>query len=130
MEEFQAGTVLFRDLWFERDISTLCGGWVEVLIAALTQHTDLVLTQAVTEHGNRWEVLFPGFVPRPPSSRALSCESGQSDEDGMDEECIESTVDDATSGWQPSEGLSWDTSNVHYDSDSASGWGDPHLAWN
>ncbi|THH31729.1 hypothetical protein EUX98_g2469 [Antrodiella citrinella] len=126
MEVFQTGTVLFRDLWFEKDISTLCGGWIEVLVAAVTQHTDLVLTQMGTEHGSRWEVLFPGFVPRPPSSRALSSDAGHLDEDEMEDEYTESMADDAASGWPSFEGPSLNTSN---DYDSALGWGDPHLAW-
>ncbi|KAG5649961.1 hypothetical protein H0H81_001308 [Sphagnurus paluster] len=35
MEEFREGFMRIEDLWFERDIAILCGGWIEVLVRAV-----------------------------------------------------------------------------------------------
>lgn len=67
MEDFRQGTVLLRELWFEPDISLLCGGWVEVLVAAIHHEEDLTLVETETKYDISWSVINRNFIPRPSS---------------------------------------------------------------
>lgn len=120
MEEFKTGTLTIRELWFEQEVSTLCGGWVEVLVAAVNQQEDFILSQKHTGHGYTWEVLFSGFVPRSPSPTTpadvrldedamLGSDDEGGDEDGDDtgESEPRDTHSMVHSSWFSSGNLDW-----------------------
>lgn len=61
MEEWRESEASIRQFWFEEDISTLCGGWVELLVTAVDEHPELQLVQTNPE--GRWFVNLPGLSP-------------------------------------------------------------------
>ncbi|KAF9533905.1 hypothetical protein CPB83DRAFT_844740 [Crepidotus variabilis] len=47
MEEFRLSFLRVEELWFEPDISELCGGWIEVLIRAVEESSELALKKDI-----------------------------------------------------------------------------------
>lgn len=45
MISFRESSVRFEELWFEQDISTLCGGWIELLLDAVDADGGLMLNK-------------------------------------------------------------------------------------
>ncbi|KJA16508.1 hypothetical protein HYPSUDRAFT_98545, partial [Hypholoma sublateritium FD-334 SS-4] len=43
MEEFRVAFMRVEELWYEKDIAVLCGGWIELLVHAVEQSDDLNL---------------------------------------------------------------------------------------
>jgi hypothetical protein len=43
MEEYREAFMRMEELWFERDVSIACGGWIEMLVRAIEECPDLVL---------------------------------------------------------------------------------------
>ncbi|KAG5340871.1 hypothetical protein C0989_000225 [Termitomyces sp. Mn162] len=67
LEEFREGLVRVEELWFERDIAVLCGGWIEMLTRAVEQSSFLALKRS--EEGMRdrradWTIELVGGVAR------------------------------------------------------------------
>ncbi|KAF5372775.1 hypothetical protein D9615_010138 [Tricholomella constricta] len=67
MEEFREGFMRIEDLWFEREIAVLCGGWIEVLVRAVEICEFLVLKRDGEEKGKRgnWVVELVGGITEP-----------------------------------------------------------------
>ncbi|TCD65696.1 hypothetical protein EIP91_002323 [Steccherinum ochraceum] len=143
MDEVRDGMLTTREIWFHDEICTACGGWVEVLIAA-AQQDGLNLRLATSEDGHTWEVVYPAFVPRPPSPEpeAESSDDGRMDEDADEEDAwtnadsvhatvaedAETTWGDDFGGWgASSEKVEWGASA---DEGGDHGWEDDNiLAW-
>ncbi|CAL1716450.1 unnamed protein product [Somion occarium] len=142
IQYFQEARVVLRQFWFENDISTLCGGWVELLVAAIQEHPDLRLEKSQSE--SRWFVELPGFVPgkqdvweeveRESSiPGSIPSESSQWNEE-------ESSWNDQVGNWD-AEDKSFEEAEHGWDSapqdlvKSQGGWGTPneatpnHLSW-
>lgn len=72
MEEYREAFMRMEELWFERDVSIACGGWIEMLVRAIEECPDLVLKKEGDEVGGRtrrsnWVVELVGaadIVPR------------------------------------------------------------------
>ncbi|KAG6876680.1 hypothetical protein C0992_012113 [Termitomyces sp. T32_za158] len=68
MEEFREGVMRIEELWFERDISILCGGWIEILIGAVDQSDHFVLKkngEGIRDRKADWIVELIGGVAQP-----------------------------------------------------------------
>ena len=68
MEEYREAFMRMEELWFERDVSIACGGWIEMLVRAIEECPDLVLKkedEGVIRRSN-WVVELVGadIVPR------------------------------------------------------------------
>ncbi|KAG6830868.1 hypothetical protein H0H92_014233 [Tricholoma furcatifolium] len=71
MEEFREGFLRIEELWFERDIAILCGGWIEMLVRAVEQSEFFTLKRDGEEmKGKRenWVVELVGAVIQPKGS--------------------------------------------------------------
>jgi len=134
MTKMNTNQAPIRELFLDKEISMLCGGWVEVLVAAVLQHEGLDLTQVETENGSRWGVLYPGFVPRPASPMDFPSDAGRLDEDdggssGGDPEethgasAVSHTEHYSTNGGSHPDGHGWDTT------DEEDSWGSPTSTW-
>ncbi|THV07241.1 hypothetical protein K435DRAFT_742234 [Dendrothele bispora CBS 962.96] len=51
MEESRQSFMRLDELWFERDVSLACGGWIEVLIKAVESYEGLVLKKDARAEG-------------------------------------------------------------------------------
>ncbi|KAG6857401.1 hypothetical protein H0H87_004763 [Tephrocybe sp. NHM501043] len=68
MEEFREGFMRVEELWFERDIAVLCGGWIEILVRGVERSEFLVLKRDDEDvKGKRanWIVELVGSVNYP-----------------------------------------------------------------
>lgn len=68
MEEFREGVMRIEELWFERDVAILCGGWIEILIRAVEQSDHFVLKKnegGVRDRKADWTVELIGGVTQP-----------------------------------------------------------------
>lgn len=63
MQEWQEEETSIRQFWFEDEINQLCGGWAELLVAAVHEHPELELKQIGPQ--GRWFVIYPGLVSQP-----------------------------------------------------------------
>ncbi|GLB40263.1 putative O-methyltransferase activity [Lyophyllum shimeji] len=118
MEEFREGFMRVEDLWFERDIAVLCGGWIEILIRAVESCEFLVLKRDGEEmkgkRGN-WRVELVGGISQPKDLRPMEGETsidhipwdwmpGEAGAESSEEEWSESTDMDGDVSWNDSEG--------------------------
>lgn len=124
MEEFQEAIMTLRELWFMREISTACGGQVELLGEAIERHNDLKCRRT---NDGIWEVHWLGYKPEFKSvpiddekSRATNTvwrddASTRPESKGWDWEENEA---DIQTDW----GASWGSSSTEVD-----GWGDTQV---
>lgn len=118
MEEFREGFMRVEDLWFERDIAVLCGGWIEILIRAVENCAFLVLKRDGEEmkgkRGN-WVVELVGGITQPkdlwPTEGETSIDHipfdwmpGEAEAESSEEDWSESTDMDGDVSWNDSEG--------------------------
>lgn len=118
MEEFREGFMRVEDLWFERDIAVLCGGWIELLIRAVENCEFLVLKRDVEEmksKRNNWVVELIGGVTQAKDLWATEGETsidhipldwipGEAEAESSEEDWSESTEMDGDVSWNDSEG--------------------------
>ncbi|KAF8071784.1 hypothetical protein FPV67DRAFT_1411272 [Lyophyllum atratum] len=118
MEEFREGFMRVEDLWFERDIAVLCGGWIELMIRAVEGCEFLVLKRDGEEmKGKRsnWVIELVGGVMQPkdlwPAEGETSQDHipfdwipGDGEMESSEEEWSESTDMDGDVSWNDSEG--------------------------
>ncbi|KAJ6536364.1 hypothetical protein B0H19DRAFT_384334 [Mycena capillaripes] len=55
MKNYGEGFISLEQIWFEPDMSTLCGGWIEVLIWAMEECEGLTLLKGV-DHSHEWSI--------------------------------------------------------------------------
>ncbi|KAF9466620.1 hypothetical protein BDZ94DRAFT_1127426, partial [Collybia nuda] len=70
MEGFREAHMRVEELWFERDIAILCGGWIELLVRAVEESEALLLKRDGDEGKTRqdrgtWVVELVGGVTSP-----------------------------------------------------------------
>ncbi|PCH42492.1 hypothetical protein WOLCODRAFT_72633 [Wolfiporia cocos MD-104 SS10] len=58
MGEYGERTMQVRELWFDDGVAALCGGWIEVLLAAVEAYQDLHLHRSPSEASSDWKVEF------------------------------------------------------------------------
>lgn len=63
MEKYRESFMRLEELWFEHDISTLCGGWIEFLVRAVEEHEGLILKRDVLGRENWLVELAGGMDP-------------------------------------------------------------------
>ena len=59
MEEYRLAFMRMEELWFEPDIGSMCGGWIELLVRAVEESSDLSLKRdidGVRKGRNMWNV--------------------------------------------------------------------------
>jgi len=56
----QERTMRVADLWFEEQVSEMCGGWIEVLMKAIEEDQDLQLHKPSSKMMSDWEVELMG----------------------------------------------------------------------
>ena len=98
MEEYRETFMRVEELWFEKEISILCGGWIEILVRAVEESADLNLKRdQATKKRSMWNVELIGGAE---SSRNPFAADG------------DTSVDDIPSDWTPWEGPygGWDES--------------------
>ncbi|KAJ6507917.1 hypothetical protein C8R47DRAFT_966618 [Mycena vitilis] len=59
MESFREAFISLEQMWFEQEVSALCGGWIEVLIWAVEEYDGLNLK---TGDGKEWTIELVGGV--------------------------------------------------------------------
>jgi hypothetical protein len=98
MEEYREAFMRVEELWFEKEIGILCGGWIELLVRAVEESPDLNLKRDVaSKKRSMWSVELVGGVAN--STDAYSTDG-------------ETSVDYIPSDWTPGEGPyeAWDES--------------------
>ncbi|KAJ7476039.1 hypothetical protein FB451DRAFT_994199, partial [Mycena latifolia] len=112
MESFREAFIALEQMWFEQDISTLCGGWIEVLIWAVEEYEGLTLLKG-RDGSKEWSIELVGGVKDPlmiwPQGAERSVDlipkdwiPGQDPEDLSDED-VSSTGADGDVSWNGSE---------------------------
>jgi hypothetical protein len=56
MEELEDALVRFEELWFDQELSVMCGGWIEILMDATEQDERLILHKKNTVRRDDWQV--------------------------------------------------------------------------
>lgn len=138
MEEFREAFMRVEELWFEKEIAVICGGWIELLVRAIEESENLNLKCELDGLGKRnanWSVELVGGIANPD----VAHRPGKGER--------ESSVDYIPADWIPGEGPyeGWDESDRdsngaegdvsaytsdadgEYESDTATdvGWGKP-----
>ncbi|KAH8100047.1 hypothetical protein BXZ70DRAFT_1000564 [Cristinia sonorae] len=118
MNEFRDGAVPLRELWFEADISLFCGGWVELLVAAVNEDPGLTLRKAENEYGTRWvdSISSDDGEASLTEEHATALETSTSPLRWADDN-QESYVTNERQSWSSSPEVRWDTDHI--------GWGEP-----
>lgn len=94
MEEFREAFMRVEELWYEKDIAVLCGGWIELLVRAVEQSEDLNLkrdSDGISQGRANWSVELIGGIVEPYVVNRPSYER-------------ESSVDYIPADWTPGEG--------------------------
>jgi hypothetical protein len=66
MEDCRLGFMRMEELWFEPDIGSLCGGWIEMLVRAVEESSDLNLKRdvdGVRKGRSMWSVELIDGIP-------------------------------------------------------------------
>jgi len=98
MEEYREAFMRVEELWFEKEISILCGGWIEMLVRAVEESPYLNLKRdQATKKRSMWNVELVGGVESSINPFAANGDT---------------SVDDISSDWTPGEGpyVGWDES--------------------
>jgi len=119
MQKAQQGTMSIRELWFEYDVSTLCGGWVEFLIAALHEESGMQL-QKSTE--GDWQVLWLAYEP-------ILQDTEISVSENTDRELEWVFEDNSGEGEEPLEGEVTDFIAFEEHGNAAVGWSVENATW-
>lgn len=56
----QERTMRLAEMWFEDDVAELCGGWIEIMIAAVDDHPDLQLHRTESNVMSDWQLEITG----------------------------------------------------------------------
>ncbi|KIY65163.1 hypothetical protein CYLTODRAFT_379837 [Cylindrobasidium torrendii FP15055 ss-10] len=126
----------FSEVWWDREIAAMCGGWTEVLLAAIEQHDklDIILQREGEGQDRDWMIVLVGGLSQPVPEEA------DTDEDSSDmippdwmpqeEDYSESGDEDDTGDveWEGSEDVS-ENEYVWHEEDSSSGWGITENGW-
>lgn len=84
MEDYRLAFMRMEELWFESDIGPMCGGWIEVLVRAVEESSDLNLKRdfdGVRKGRSMWNVELIGGIP-----------SGDSGSESIDEDIPEDWI--------------------------------------
>ncbi|KAJ7928804.1 hypothetical protein B0H13DRAFT_1543268, partial [Mycena leptocephala] len=65
MESFREAFIPLEQMWFEQEVSALCGGWIEVMTWAVEEYDGLNLLKA--SDGKEWSIELVGGVKDPHS---------------------------------------------------------------
>ena len=97
METYKEGSITIHNLWSENDITLLCGGWLQKLVAAVKTTAGLSLEKPGGKGASDWVVRREGFVPEP-----TVYETGMSDVQNHETSTVISPWADTTvteTGW-------------------------------
>lgn len=158
MERLEESLMRFEELWFEQDIAILCGGWIELLVDAITKDERLTLRKENSSKKEKWRVELIGGMQKMETPLWIDNENisnelhPEEDDEGSvaDEQDSELGWDSANAGEQSAEvtivskswkeyGSGWGELNswMHADSIEAGGegdvgggaWGSTNLSW-
>lgn len=134
MESYNEAFMRMEELWFEPDVSSTCGGWIELLVRAIEECEDLDL-QKEADIGNnrsRWIVQRIGALTNPISPCPEEGESSLNyiPPEWEPEESEESTGADGDVSWNNSEldtedenNIGWTKAFVQTKTSWVTGWG-------
>ena len=89
MEKYRLSFMRMEELWFEPEIGTMCGGWIEMLVRAVEGSPDLNLKRdfdGIRQGRSMWNVELIGGHPG--SSNSWSSEDGDSIDQDIPEDWI------------------------------------------
>ncbi|KAH9481250.1 Small RNA 2'-O-methyltransferase [Psilocybe cubensis] len=103
MEEFREAFMRVEEMWFEPSISRACGGWIELLVRAVEESSDLNMKRdvdgVVMKQSSMWSIELIGAVAFPTNPWT---------------DTANTSVDYIPLDWTPGEGPhdSWDDSDA------------------
>ncbi|KAJ7707425.1 hypothetical protein B0H17DRAFT_517831 [Mycena rosella] len=115
MESFREAFISLEQMWYEQDVSALCGGWIEVLIWAVEEYEGLTLLKGGADGSKEWSIELVGGVKDPlvamwPAETSVDYIPhdwipGQDPEAALsdDEDVVSSTGADGDVSWNGSE---------------------------
>ncbi|KAL1696878.1 hypothetical protein GGG16DRAFT_84447 [Schizophyllum commune] len=122
MRDMGTRYVRLEELWFNRAISRICGGWLEMLVWAVERSPDLELrrreinTHDADEVGRSyWHIEFTGLFSEPPTPAWDGAFGGEGEEG--DDEDEDKSVDLIPPDWEPSESEAWSSSTEGVEGD-------------
>ncbi|KAI0806168.1 hypothetical protein BC629DRAFT_1282435 [Irpex lacteus] len=71
MVTYQEGRMTIHELWSEHEITLLCGGWLQKLIAAVKVTPGLSLQKTEGKGASDWVVQREGFIPASPKPQGI-----------------------------------------------------------
>ncbi|KAJ7455238.1 hypothetical protein B0H11DRAFT_2067257 [Mycena galericulata] len=137
MESFRETIIPLEQIWFEEDVSVLCGGWIEVLMWAVEEYDGLNLLKA-GDGSKEWSIELVGGIKDPrsmwPEETSIDLIPhdwipGRDPENLSDEEdgpatSVSSTGADGDVSWNGSEiEEAQETNPTTLDQDSDTTWG-------
>lgn len=124
MQKYQAPTMTIHELWFESDLSQLCGGSLQLVLTSLADDDELILRRD-DQHVLYWVVEYPDMVIEEP------------EDEQQDEQLLANTTETPTqaegnsteAAWSDTRHLSgaeveaWGSMTVSGDSTWGTSWG-------
>lgn len=151
MESLREAFLPLEQMWYEPEVSTLCGGWIEVLIWAVDEYEGLTLLKG-SDASKEWAIELVGGVKDPLSMWPTEAETsldliphdwipGLDPEDWSDGEDAPSTISSTGAegdvSWNGSEIEDaqdhWTTQDIEDSDDTwgkGGGWGEGQSEWN
>lgn len=126
MEEVREAFMRVEELWFEQEISTMCGGWIEVFVRAVEESDTLILKRDgpdMKRGRTMWVVELIGGVtqPRvlwPPEGSPSGSRDRENSVDYIPPDWIPEESDSEEGDWEGSTGADGDVSRDASDSES------------
>jgi len=101
MEQYREAFMTIEEIWFEKDVAVLCGGWIEVLLHAIEEYDEgLRLLKPGEGQEKGWTVELVGGIHDPRSPWSL--EPGETSADLIPENWIPGEDDDSEDDWRQS----------------------------
>jgi len=136
MDQFNEAFMRMEEVWFEPDVSSACGGWIEFLVRAIEESEDLNLLKEgdMGNNRSRWMIQRLGALTDAASPRPQEGESSLDyippEWEPEESEFEESVAADGDISWNNSEldtedegGFDWGKAYMHLRENKVLGWG-------
>lgn len=125
MDQFNEAFMRMEEIWFEPEISTACGGWIEFLVRAIEESEDLDLLKEgdIGNNRSRWRIQRLGALTNPispwPQDQESSLDYIPPEWEPEESELEESAAADGD--------ISWNNSELDTEDEGGFDWGGAYI---
>lgn len=126
MQSFGQTVIRLEELWWEQEISVMCGGWFEYLVAAVEQHKGLEIRKEEGAERSEWHVVLLGGVQTEAKPESWWNEPEEDLFEDPEYETEESAVEEARTERFSNSHAGWSVQDTNKESEAdtwQSGWG-------